>query len=513
MKASSCQSCRCILRLRLRQKIAIFQHLRRPYSLTNSRNAKPASVQSWYQESVPPSPQQLVAASHFFRTHPPRKVWTATEWRKQNEDARGVLTPEVAFMGRSNVGKSSLLNALLLSPGLNRTGPRPGKTTTMHAYALAATDPRTGGAVKGMGGDMDTKLTVLDMPGYGHASRDDWGQEILKYLQRRKQLRRLFVMLDPLHGVKRMDITLFKLLESYAIPYQILASKCDRLGPARDLSRGAQVAIRSLWEDIQSHGIGAAGMCLGDVLATASLGDSSRNDKVSPKNMQGIEEVRWAVLQAVGLEDYAVKRAFAEKSPISPWSIPEDKYISQRLSRPDNANLNTERGVETYTKGQHPPASPAADEVHDLNESLLPAQNSTAPAASSTSHKGQPTTSIGLSVAEFLDMPDATFQPFQPASSPSGHLNTSTSTPHSSAPGHPSDSAFGRQKSDLDRPRSMTSQPEFELDSSRPQHGRRHHDAARSPPTSHRTSQHLAKWQIKAGRQIARKTGVVLPRR
>jgi GTP-binding protein len=85
--------------------------------------------------------------------------------------------PEVAFLGRSNVGKSSLLNALMAQKNLCYTSAHPGKTRTMNGFSVGGPD--------GMGNP--GRLTVLDMPGYGKGSREEWGKEISKYLLGRKE--------------------------------------------------------------------------------------------------------------------------------------------------------------------------------------------------------------------------------------------------------------------------------------------------------------------------------------
>ena len=115
--------------------------------------------------------------------------------------------PEVAFLGRSNVGKSSLLNALVHRTGMriaNVSG-KPGRTKSMNAFGVGGDD----GGVRMVGGRTSTEqgknvgdeegygehakwigkggLVVLDMPGYGKSSRDEWGKEIVKYLTERKQ--------------------------------------------------------------------------------------------------------------------------------------------------------------------------------------------------------------------------------------------------------------------------------------------------------------------------------------
>jgi len=315
MSTTTCTSCRAILRARLRHRIAHLEFSRREYHPSQRRLAdRPSPLyQSWYGDTLPPSPEQLDAASTFFRTHPPRKLWTANEWRKKNDDSSGVLTPEVAFLGRSNVGKSSLLNAILLSPGLNRVGPRPGKTTTMHAWTLSATDPTTGGARKGMSGEMDNKITVLDMPGYGHASRGDWGSEIIKYLRQRKQLRRTFVLLDAMHGIKDADVQMLKLLRAENITHQIVASKCDRLGKGPKAQAALENSLEQMKGLMRKQDAANAVLGVDEILAVGSLGDGKSNRPIGLHQIlstsQGVKNVQWAILRAAGLDEYALNKS------------------------------------------------------------------------------------------------------------------------------------------------------------------------------------------------------------
>lgn len=318
MSTSTCASCHSLLRLRLRMRITDLQHLRRSQSTTT----KPRSL-SWYKDTTAPTPAQLQAAEKFFLSHTPRKLWTATEWRTHSDAANKSvgLIPEVAFLGRSNVGKSSLLNALLLSPGLNYVGPRPGKTKTMHAWALSPTDPKTGGALRGMKGDIETKCAVLDMPGYGHASHDTWGEEILTYLRNRKQLKRAFVVVDLLHGLKSGDLTMLKLLRKQGISTQVVASKCDKMKETE-----GQLMVQGLWDQIESEGSGHPGLRpLGEVLVVGNVGDGRKNDSVHYKNMRGVAEVQWAILRAAGLEKYAEYQVFPETRASAPEPRPQTR--------------------------------------------------------------------------------------------------------------------------------------------------------------------------------------------
>jgi GTP-binding protein len=302
---SVCSSCHAHIRNRLRNRIALLESRRGSYHATRTlstgitRSEKP---RSWYWDTAPPTSEDLASATNFFRNYLPRKLWTATEWRKQNEPVGGMLVPEVAFLGRSNVGKSSLLNALLLSPALNHVGARPGKTTTMHAWGLAASDPITGGALRGHSGDTSIKVALLDMPGYGHASHGDWGQEIITYLERRKQLKRVFVLLDALHGVKLSDLRMLDLLRKKSISHQVIASKCDRLGKRNDTQTALTDVLWKMKKAVQPQSRAGGFAGLGEILTVGALGDGRKNHHVIPQTMIGIEEVRYAVLKAAGLE-------------------------------------------------------------------------------------------------------------------------------------------------------------------------------------------------------------------
>lgn len=150
----------------------------RPISLKNAliRPSKTAFVAnsstSFYWDTATPTSAQLLQAERFFGAGPPKLLFSATEFRNVNV----TTVPEVAFLGRSNVGKSSLLNALM-GQNICHTSSKPGRTRSMNFFAAGGEDGR------GSPG----KLAVLDMPGYGKGSRQEWGPEIMKYLVGRKQ--------------------------------------------------------------------------------------------------------------------------------------------------------------------------------------------------------------------------------------------------------------------------------------------------------------------------------------
>jgi len=125
---------------------------------------------------------------------------------------------EVAFAGRSNVGKSSLINALTGQSGLARTSNTPGRTQELNFFT-----PGPG-------------LMLVDMPGYGYAEApkplvDSWNRLIRDYLRGRVSLRRVYVLIDARHGLKANDLETLDLLDSSAVSYQIVLTKADKLKP------------------------------------------------------------------------------------------------------------------------------------------------------------------------------------------------------------------------------------------------------------------------------------------
>jgi GTP-binding protein len=126
---------------------------------------------------------------------------------------------EIAFAGRSNVGKSTLLNALTGVNGLARTSNTPGRTRELNFF------------------DIGPKLSLVDMPGYGYAkaSKKDvkqWQSVLRGYLRGRVGLTRAFVLIDARHGVMTPDIEMFEMLDDAAVTYQIVITKSDKIKPS-----------------------------------------------------------------------------------------------------------------------------------------------------------------------------------------------------------------------------------------------------------------------------------------
>ncbi len=124
--------------------------------------------------------------------------------------------PEIAFAGKSNVGKSSLINGLLNRKSLARTSSSPGKTQTINFY------------------NINKELYFVDLPGYGYAKvsmeiRDKWGKMIEKYLHTSKQLKVVFLLIDIRHAPGENDVTMYEWIVANGYEPVIIATKLDKI--------------------------------------------------------------------------------------------------------------------------------------------------------------------------------------------------------------------------------------------------------------------------------------------
>jgi GTP-binding protein len=129
--------------------------------------------------------------------------------------------PEIAFAGRSNVGKSSLLNRLANRTGLARTSNTPGRTQELNFFDVG--DP--------------PRLRLVDMPGYGFAKAPKdvvrkWRHLIDDYLRGRAVLKRALVLVDARHGLKDVDLEVMKMLDDAAVSYRLVLTKADKIKPS-----------------------------------------------------------------------------------------------------------------------------------------------------------------------------------------------------------------------------------------------------------------------------------------
>jgi GTP-binding protein len=173
--------------------------------------------------------------------------------------------PEVAFAGRSNVGKSSLINALTGRKTLARMSSTPGRTQQLNFFSLAE------------------KLILVDLPGHGYAKASktkiaQWTQLVHDYLKGRTSLKRVYVLIDARHGIKEADLPTLQLLDEYAVSYQIVLTKLDRT-PSNQVEKIIENVRESLTKHPAAHP---------EILATSS------------EKKIGIETLRIAITEVTG---------------------------------------------------------------------------------------------------------------------------------------------------------------------------------------------------------------------
>lgn len=174
--------------------------------------------------------------------------------------------PEIAFAGRSNVGKSSLINALVNRNNLARASNTPGRTQELNFFDVG--DPAV--------------FRIVDMPGYGYAKApiktvQQWRYLINDYLRGRVVLKRVFVLIDSRHGIKEVDHDIMSMLDSAAISYRIVLTKTDKI-KASDLEAVETDTMTKLRKHVAAYP---------DLSVT------------SAEKRGGIEDLRAAVLEAV----------------------------------------------------------------------------------------------------------------------------------------------------------------------------------------------------------------------
>ena len=143
-------------------------------------------------------------------------VISNTDYRKCPEDGR----PEYAFIGRSNVGKSSLINMLTNRKGLAMTSSKPGKTQLINHFII------------------NNEWYLVDLPGYGYAQRGKKGRELIQsiiesYITNREELTSLFLLLDCRHEPQKIDLEFIDWLGENGIPFSIVFTKTDKLSKSK----------------------------------------------------------------------------------------------------------------------------------------------------------------------------------------------------------------------------------------------------------------------------------------
>jgi GTP-binding protein len=191
---------------------------------------------------------------------------------------------EVAFAGRSNVGKSSLINALVDHKGLARTSNTPGRTQELNYFVPEG--------YTGEAGDLPP-MALVDMPGYGYAKApkdqvDSWTKLVFDYLRGRATLKRVYVLIDSRHGIKPNDDEVLNLLDKAAVSYQIVLTKTDKIKEPAVPRLIAETA-----EKIRKRPAAYPG-----IIATSS------------EEGDGLDELRQAIADTVGIVNWKAKVAF-----------------------------------------------------------------------------------------------------------------------------------------------------------------------------------------------------------
>jgi GTP-binding protein len=197
------------------------------------------------------------------------RILFAADWRFVAAASSAASLPamkgaEVAFVGRSNVGKSSLINALTNQGALARTSRTPGRTQELIFFAS------------------DDRLTLVDMPGYGYAAAPKakvaaWTDLIHAYFKGRANLKRVYVLLDARRGLSPADDPVLEALDNAAVSYQLVLTKADEIALA-ELAAGLDAVVAALAAHPAAHP---------EVLAT------------SAKSGAGIPELRAAIAKLI----------------------------------------------------------------------------------------------------------------------------------------------------------------------------------------------------------------------
>lgn len=160
--------------------------------------------------------------------------------------------PEYAFIGRSNVGKSSLINMLTNKKMLAKTSGTPGKTKLINHFEIISADKK--------------KWNIADLPGYGYAAtvsqkaRNNWDNMIESYIRKRENLVCLFLLIDSRHEPQAIDLEFINQLGEWEVPFVVIFTKSDKNKPGATLRNvGAFLgALKERWEEAPPHFITSA---------------------------------------------------------------------------------------------------------------------------------------------------------------------------------------------------------------------------------------------------------------
>ena len=176
--------------------------------------------------------------------------------------------PEFAFIGRSNVGKSSLINSLTFHKGLAKTSQTPGKTQLINHFII------------------DEKWYLVDLPGYGFAkvsirSRRRWEQMIEGYLRKRENLVMVFVLIDARHTPQKIDLDFLNQLDKWEIPFTMIFTKADKETQAV-VAKNVKLfldRLRKTWQFLPQHFVSSATKKLGKDKILKLIDETNESNK------------------------------------------------------------------------------------------------------------------------------------------------------------------------------------------------------------------------------------------
>lgn len=164
--------------------------------------------------------------------------------------------PEYAFIGRSNVGKSSLINMLCNNDKLAKTSATPGKTQLINHFIVVSADDK---------GKNDTNWYLVDLPGYGFAKvsqsqRKKWEKMIEDYLRKRETLVNVFILIDSRHQPQRIDLDFINQLGEWRVPFAIVFTKSDKENQRTVAAnvKAFNMALKKTWSELPPHFVTSA---------------------------------------------------------------------------------------------------------------------------------------------------------------------------------------------------------------------------------------------------------------
>ena len=188
--------------------------------------------------------------------------------------------PEYAFIGRSNVGKSSLINMIVDNHKLAKTSGTPGKTQLINHFIIENT--------------ADESWYLVDLPGYGYAKaslskRRQWGQMIENYLRKRENLANVFVLIDSRHSPQKIDLEFINQLGEWQIPFSLVFTKADK-ETQKEVSKNVKAfldALRKTWQFLPQHFVTSAVKKLGRKQILESIEEMNKeggNERIEATN-------------------------------------------------------------------------------------------------------------------------------------------------------------------------------------------------------------------------------------